>query len=138
VDTTDQQSTDQHSKEETRHFVDRRRGRDWMTKATSVFTGLGWLFAMFMMLLFSKAHPEEENFITRVLNIALNTNWNSHFLWLSLYSLIAAFIFCLMGILFTIMRSRRKSDRFNKPLIFLSVMSAVGIFMFLSLFHRYM
>jgi hypothetical protein len=36
------------------------------------------------------------------------------------------------------MRSRRKSDRFNKPLIFLSVMSAVGIFLFLSLFYRYM
>lgn len=109
-----------------------------MTKAVSAFTGAGWVFAMFMMLLFSKAQPESDNFITRVLNISVNTNWNYRFLWYSLYSLIAAFVFCLFGMLFNIMRSRRKTDRFNKPLIFLSVMSAVGIFLFLSLFYRYM
>jgi cytochrome bd-type quinol oxidase subunit 2 len=109
-----------------------------MTKAISIFTGAGWMLAVFMLLLFSKAQPGTENFITRVLNVSVNTNWNSRFLWLSLYSLIAAFVLCLAGILFNIMRSRRKSDRFNKPLIFLSIMSAVGIFMFLSLFYRYM
>ena len=130
-------ATDQHSKDG-RHFVERRRGRDWMTKAVSAFTGAGWVFAMFMMLLFSKAQPESDNFITRVLNISVNTNWNYRFLWYSLYSLIAAFVFCLFGMLCNIMRSRRKTDRFNKPLIFLSVMSAVGIFLFLSLFYRYM
>lgn len=130
-------ATDQHSKDG-RHFVERRHGRDWMAKAISVFTGVGWMFAMFMLLLFSKAQPGTENFITRVLNISVNTNYNSRFLWLSLYSLIAAFIFCLFGVLFNIMRSRRKTDRFNKPLIFLSVMSAVGIFLFLSVFYQRM
>ncbi|MDR1515363.1 MAG: hypothetical protein LBS45_06690 [Synergistaceae bacterium] len=130
-------ATDQHSKDG-RHFVERRQGRDWMAKAISIFTAGGWLFAMFMLLLFSKAQPGTENFITRVLNISVNTNYNSRFLWLSLYSLIAAFIFCIFGVLFNIMRSRRKTDRFNKPLIFLSVMSAVGIFLFLSVFYKRM
>jgi hypothetical protein len=109
-----------------------------MAKAISVFTGIGWLFAMAMLLLFSKAQPGTENFITRILNIQVDTYYNSRFLWLSLYSLIAAFVFCLFGVLFTIMRSRRKTDRFNKPLIFLSVMSAIGIFLFLSVFYRRM
>lgn len=128
---------DHHSKDG-RHFVERRRGRDWMVKAISAFTGAGWLFVMFMLLLFSKAQPGTENFITKVLNIRVDAYYNPRFLWLSLYALIAAFVFCLFGVLFTIMRSRRKTDRFNKPLIFLSVMSAVGIFLFLSVFYRRM
>jgi hypothetical protein len=109
-----------------------------MAKAISIFTAMGWLLAMAMLLLFSKAQPGTENFITKVLKIQVDAYYNSHFLWLSLYSLIAAFVFCLFGVLFTIMRSRRKTDRFSKPLIFLSVMSAVGIFLFLSVFHTRM
>jgi hypothetical protein len=52
--------------------------------------------------------------------------------------LIATFAFCVFGILFSLMRYRRKSDRFNKPLIFLSIMSAIGIALFLVKFSFYL
>jgi hypothetical protein len=130
-------TTERHS-DTGKHFVDRRRGRDWVTKAASLFTAVGWVLAMVMMLLFSKAQPETENFLTRVLNISINTSWNTRFLWLSLFALLCTLVICLLGIVFNLMRFRRKTDRINKPLIFLSAMSAIGIVLFLSVFYRYM
>jgi hypothetical protein len=118
--------------------VERRRRDDWVTRAITVFTGAGWLLAFLMFVLFGAAQPDTPIFLTRLFHHQVDTRWNVMYLWLTLIFLIAAFVACIFGVIFNLMRYRRKTDRFNKPLIFLSVVAAVGITMFLIRFWRYL
>jgi ABC-type proline/glycine betaine transport system permease subunit len=118
-------------------FMERRQGDDWMTKAITVFTGLGWGFAIAMVIIFSNASPEKENFFTRIFNIQVSGYWNEQMLSLSLNTLIAAFSFCMIGIVFSILRHRRSTDHLNKPLVVLCAASAVGIVVMVTYFADY-
>ncbi|MDR3321276.1 MAG: hypothetical protein LBS93_02420 [Synergistaceae bacterium] len=118
-------------------FVERRHGRDWVTKAITVFTGIGWGITIAMVILFGGASPERENFFTRLFNIQVSGYWNDRMLSLSLNALVAAFIFCLVGIVFNLLRHRRNTDHLNKALVILCIASAVGIFAFLTFFSEY-
>jgi uncharacterized membrane protein len=91
-----------------------------------------------MLMLFSEAQPGKENFITRVLGISVPRTWDSQLLWLSLIMLLACFVFCAVGIIFNLLRHRRKTDRFSKPLILLCCASAIGIVAFLARFAVYL
>jgi hypothetical protein len=111
--------------------AERRREKDWMTKAVSVFSLIGWGFAIAMVMLFSEAGPEKENFITRILGVEVPHVWNRHLLRVSLILLTLSFVFCAVGFIFNLLRHNRETDRFNKPMIFLGIVSAVGIVLFL-------
>jgi hypothetical protein len=121
-----------------RPYVEKRSGRDWMTRAISGFTLVGWGFAIMTVMLFSEAQPGKDNFITRILGIELPRVWNGRLLWFSLILLISAFVFCVVGFVFNLMRHKRRTDRFSKPLIILGCASAVGIAAFLVRFSVYL
>jgi hypothetical protein len=116
---------------ENRNYVNKRRRKDWVSQAISIFTGGGWGLAVATALVFSKAQPETENFFTRVFGQQIFGYWNERYLWFAFFGLVMSFIFCLFGIIFTMMRHRRKTDRFNKPLIFMSAITMIGILVFI-------
>jgi uncharacterized membrane protein len=124
--------------DKTRPFVEKRRRRDWATQAITIFNLAGWGFAIVTAMLLSQAQPGRENFITRVLNITLPNVWNRRLLWISFIMLIAAFASCVTGFVFNMMRHRRKTDRFSKPLVVLGVISAITIAIFLMRFSVFL
>ncbi|MDR3254125.1 MAG: hypothetical protein LBT31_00975 [Synergistaceae bacterium] len=117
--------------------VERRLKKDWMTKSITVFTGIGWGLTIAMVIIFSNASPEKENFFTRIFNIEISGYWNERMLYFTLNALVAAFFCCLLGIVFNMMRHRRKTDHMKKPLVILSLLSFVGIIAFLAYFADY-
>jgi hypothetical protein len=124
--------------DETHPFVEKRKRRDWEAKAITVFNLTGWGFAILTAMLLSHAQPEKENFITRILNITLPHVWNRRLLWISFTMLVSAFVSCAIGLVFNVMRYRRKSDHFSKPLVVLGVISAITIAIFLMRFSVFL
>lgn len=111
-------------KNDLNEFTDRRhRKKDWVVYAVSVTSAIGWIFVIFAFTFLNKAKPMQENLFTRILKFKVNSNWNHSILYLSLFWMIFALLFCILGFIFNMRRHRRKTDRFNRTIIILGIIS---------------
>lgn len=113
---------------------DRRRKPDILVKWVNWSVGIGWCLIIAILGITTYAKPEDTNMFYQMFNVKLRTTWNYSLINTAFYLLIFLFIFSLVSILFNAMRQRRKSDKFNKSLIFHAIASLVGIFIFLIYF----
>lgn len=118
-----------------RRFVERRRSKDWVSKGISLFAILAWITTLVVFVCVGFAQPPGENFITRVLSLQPSTNPNWRYLEISQYALLVTFLLCLFGLIFNIFRHKRKTDKFNKSIIILGLISLAG-FVYITLLLR--
>lgn len=119
---------------EGRTFVERRKKRDWVSRAVPIISGVGWAAAFFTLMFLEKATPQQADLFTRLFNIPLQSAWNTQMLAISLATLILVFLVCAAGFVFNILRHRRKEDKYNKSIIILGCISLVSIVVFLITF----
>lgn len=113
---------------------DRRRKKDWVTRAIPAISISGWLLAIATMFFLDGAKPMRENAFTRLYGMEIHSTWNQNLLRVTLSLLIFVAAICLIGFLFNLLRKRRKSDRFNKSVIILGSISVLSIIVFLFAF----
>jgi ABC-type phosphate transport system permease subunit len=112
-------------------FIERRgRKPDRVSQCIALFVVIGWVFAIFMLGFQFEAQPKGEDFFTRYFGSRPNLGTDLGLLRLSFISLVVSFTACVVGILLSFKRNRRKTDKFNKPLIVLGIITIVGIFVF--------
>ena len=123
---------------QSRKFVERRKKKDWVVQSVTVVTVLGWIGAFIALLLIDRASPAQENFITRFLDVNVVSFWNTALLRGAFIAISASFIVCVAGIVLNATRHRRKTDRYNKLLIAISIASTVLLVLYLVNFYRYL
>ena len=105
----------------------RRKRKDIITKCIQWFAGVSWLTAIAIFFVFALAQPPQENVFTKHLNFVVNQSWNMRYIYFSTVLLSVNVGICLFGFIFNLMRHKRKTDRFNKSIIFLGVLSITGL-----------
>ena len=123
---------------QTEEFVERRQRRDWVSRSVSILSVVGWLCSMIALLFLESAQPDKENFFTRIFNTPVRSYWNSSILRFSMISLTLSFVVCAVGMVFNMMRNRRKSDKYNPSIIALGIFSLGSIVIFLWRFGVYL
>ena len=112
-------------------IVNRRHGPDVLVKAISIISGISWLIVFVVFILVSYAKPKMETLFDRQYNIQLRQNWDKTMLGYAIFLLGLITVICLAGILINMSRHRRRTDRYNKSLIFFCVGSIIGILVYL-------
>ncbi|MCL1828991.1 MAG: hypothetical protein FWG32_05790 [Oscillospiraceae bacterium] len=115
--------------------AERRQKRDWVVKSVSVIAFIGWISAIVSLVYTGFAQPETENMFTRIFGGDVITTWNSRFVNGAFISILISFFVCLIGLLVNMTRHRRKTDRFNKSIITLGMISFVFAVVFLLAFY---
>ena len=119
------------SQRDPRQYVDRRRKKDWVTRAIPILSSISWIAALAILIFLDRASPDRANFFTRLAGTMVYSTWNTQMLRIALIILVVVFIICLIGIIFNALRHRRKTDKFNIPIIIMEIVSGVGIVVFL-------
>ena len=119
-------------------YAERRRKKDWVVRSVSVIAAIGWFLSLLSLLLIDRASPQQQNFLTRFLDIRVVSSWNSAMLRIAFAMVLASCVTCIIGFILNAARHRRKSDRYSKLLITVSIVSAVMFVLYLVFFARYM
>lgn len=118
-------------------YVERRRKRDWVTRAVPIIAAIGWLAAIVMLVLLDRASPTHADFFSRLAGKLVVSSWNTQMLQYVLLILVGVFVICLVGFILNLLRHKRKTDKFNMPIIVLGIASVIGIVAFLIAFGKY-
>lgn len=110
---------------------ERRRKKDWITRAVPAFSLISWAATIVMLVFLERARPQQRTFLDTVLDAPLRTTWNTSLLRMCLALLIAVFFVCVLGFILNASRQRRKTDKFNKSIIIMGILSLFGIAIFL-------
>ena len=119
-------------------YEDRRKKPDWVVRSVTIVAAIGWVLALFALLLLDRASPVEGNFITRFLDIPVVSFWNTTLIRVAFAMTIASFAVCFAGIILNAARHRRKTDRYNKLLISITIASTLLLVLYLAFFARYL
>lgn len=113
---------------------DRRRGPDALTKWVRYSGIISWILIAAALFITLIAKPDFESYMDDSFHIKLQNDWNESLMRYTFVLLVLLFFFCMVSILINLMRSRRKSDRFNKTLILNAAASLTGIILYLLFF----
>ncbi|PID31051.1 MAG: hypothetical protein CR982_00345 [Candidatus Cloacimonadota bacterium] len=98
--------------------LDRRNGPDYIKMANFWVGVVCWfIFAVSIIIVF-KSMPEDQTILSRVRGTIVRNYWNLDLLKFNIPVVFALLIFSFIGILINRARMRRKSDRYNKFLVF--------------------
>ena len=114
-----------------RKFVERRRKKDWVVRSVSVIAVIGWICAIVALVYVDQAKPGTVNFLTKLFGTDVRLYWDVTLLNISFRALLVSFFTCVIGLLINMTRHRRKTDRFNKSIIILGLVSLIAIIAFL-------
>ena len=110
-------------RENNRPFVDRRKKPDWVSRSASAVAVLGWLLAFVSVLMLDRARPLTGDLWSNIFGETVVSSWNTALLLWSLIAIFASLIACCIGLFFNKARQKRKTDRYSKLLVVLSVFS---------------
>ncbi|HEX3028042.1 MAG TPA: hypothetical protein VHT34_01765 [Clostridia bacterium] len=112
---------------EERRQVERRKGPDLLVKWIRWTVISGWLLIIAALLVIAEAKPEEKNFFDRLFENQVRESWDSNLLFGAFILLIILYLLCIIGFIFNLRRSKRKSDRISISIILLGLGSFAGI-----------
>ena len=121
-----------------RRYTERRKKQDWVVRSVTIIAVLGWICAMVALLLIDRASPAQENLITRLLNVTVVSYWNTSMLRGAFVAVLASFVISIAGFFLNMSRHRRKTDKYNKLLITICILSTVIFVFYMVSFFRYL
>lgn len=121
-----------------REFVERRKGKDVVSRVISIIAVVGWAIAIGTILLLDRARPESATYFDRLFGNVVRSSWNAGLLRFALIALIAALCICIIGFVLNMTRHKRKTDKYNKSIIVVGCFSAVALVWFLFSFYSYL
>jgi hypothetical protein len=112
---------------------ERRKGPDVLLKAISIITGITWFVILLIFAIVSYAKPQiETRFFNNLFKVPIESEWNKTLLPFAIIMLASCVIICLVGIVINATRHKRRTDRFNKSLIFFGIGSLIGLIYLMS------
>jgi hypothetical protein len=118
-------------------YFERRKGPDLLVKWVK-WTGIvSWIVLFSIMLITDMAKPPIETFFDRMFNVKLRTYWDTGLIRLALVFMVVLFLLSVAGIIANSMRHRRKTDRYNKSVIFSATASFIGILFYIFYFQLF-
>ena len=114
-----------------RVYKDRRKGPDFCVKWIKWAGYFLWIIAVTVILMADKARPPIETFFDRLFKIHLRKTWNTELMKYAFYLLILLFLTCIFTIIINSRRHRRKTDRYNPSVIVLSILSLIGMIIYI-------
>ena len=119
-------------------FVDRRKRPNWIVRIVSALAILGWIGVFVALLFIDKAAPAQENFITIYLGETVVGYWKQSMLRGAFAATLISFLVCIIGLVINAVFHRRKTDRYSKLLISVSIVSTVILVVYLIYFSGYL
>ena len=116
---------------EKRVFTERRRGPDVVVKAVWWATGISWILIITALTITGEAQPQHENFIDRLYNVTVRSNWDRSLLAYVFYILLINLATCIFGFILNMLRQRRKTDKVSKSILILGFITLLGILWYL-------
>ncbi|MDH5360339.1 MAG: hypothetical protein OEX03_07230 [Gammaproteobacteria bacterium] len=114
--------------------VERRSGSDALM-TVMLWLGLaGWLLMLVALLVLDKAKPQQmENMMSNIDSRSsyFNFGWNDELLNYVFILMILGFFASIIGLFINTLRHRRRHDSYRVHLIFLLIMSTIGILSYL-------
>jgi hypothetical protein len=111
--------------------ANRRHGPDTMVKAINILAGATWFLVLIVFIMVTFAKPRMETFFDREYSISLSGRWDQTVLSYAFFLLMVLVFICFIGIMINMSRHRRKTDRYNRSLIWFGVISLLGMFYYL-------
>ncbi|MCD4651630.1 MAG: hypothetical protein K8S56_07590 [Candidatus Cloacimonetes bacterium] len=112
-------------------FQDRREKRDFWSRSITWFTLAGWVIMVSVLVIFDKAKPTQESFFDRFHHVERVTTWNDSLVQSLFIMMIVGFLLGIVGLIINYRRNRRQKDHISVSLILLSLVSLLGILIFL-------
>ena len=124
---------------QSRRNVDRRRRKDWVVRSVTVIAVLGWICAITALFLMDRASPPKRYELVAAIHGGTAVGyWNTALLRWAFVATLASFVVCVIGFVANVTRHRRKTDRFNKLLITIGIISTCIFAYYLINFARYL
>ncbi len=111
---------------EQRRYVERRRGKDWITRGIEILSGVSWVAIISIMVSVGFATPQGGGgawALTKLLGETVVATPNYYYYGIARYLSLATFVLCLFGFVFNLFRHKRKTDRYRKSLIIFGAVS---------------
>lgn len=115
------------ARNDTGHPVERRRKKDAWSRLLALFNGISWFIIIGILIVTERAKPEFESFFDRFYQLNLRTSWDMEFVEYLLYLAIGGAVVCVIGLLLSLVRARRKTDGNRVPLLIMGVVSVCGM-----------
>lgn len=114
--------------------LERRRKRDLVWRAARWLAVAGWAAMVAAVLLLAQAKPPTETFFDRYFGVPLRSWWDPTLTPHIFTFMVIGLAGSLAGLLFNLLRSRRRDDEFLVSLVLLAGFSALGIILYLRYF----
>jgi hypothetical protein len=113
-------------------YNDRRKGPDIIAKLVQLSGTVIWLTVIAIFIVLGMAKPKEQTLFENLTNIQLHRTWNYNLLCAAFFMVVFLFLICIISLILSITRHKRKTDRFNPVVIIFMILSFVVIMLFLS------
>lgn len=113
---------------------DRRKGSDSVLKILSVLGVFGWFLMLVALIVYDKARPKHVEFMINSIDAnaqAPRLGWNDNLLYYVFVLMVIGFLISVVGLYLNAMRMRRRNDSYRVHLIFLLIISTLGIVYYL-------
>ena len=130
TDNKDPRADEPEAIKEKPKFQERRKKRDWVTSSSTILSLLSWVLALVVWVVLDQASPEKENMFTRFFSVSVRGYWNQELLPLAFRLLAASLCICIIAFIFNMKRKRRKTDKYNKSIIVISIITVISLVLF--------
>lgn len=113
-------------------FKEKRTGKDIILKTIDILSYFSLILLFMLIVFFLKAMPDKSYSIGRIVNRSYDLNWKNNFLNITFNLSIIQVILTTIGLSLNSFRLKRKTDKYNKVLIFNLI---TGIFISIYTFY---
>ncbi len=112
---------------------DRRKKPDMWVKSLRWLAVVGWLIMLVALFIISEAKPQTQNFFDKITTSQSTTTWNIELAGYIFYLMLIGLVMGAAGIVINVKRHRRKTDEYRISLILITLMSFIGILLYIFL-----
>jgi len=114
----------------------RRKGPDQISKTISLIIAISWILIFVLFIIIAMAKPSANMSVVSFMSSSTQSvgQWNVSLISIIFPVLLIQLALCLIGLILSSRRMKRKRDRYSRSLIFFTVTSAVGLVVHILLF----
>jgi hypothetical protein len=106
---------------------ERRQRTDFWVRLLTGFNGLAWLVIAAILILAGLAKPQFESFFDRFYHLKIRVWWDLELIRHLLYLNIAGTVLSSAGLVLSLRRARRSTDRSRVPLLLMGAVSVIAL-----------
>lgn len=125
-----------HLEDEEKKIVERRKGPDILVKFVRASAVTAWIVFAASLVFVDMAMPQTESFWSKWFKTNVRTYWDTDWLKYFFYSSVFLSLLCFASLIVNSRRRRRRGDRYSFSLIFVGIMSVIGIAIYYIKFYQ--